>query len=666
MRKTTPKIGGVAGVSPAEGVAEVSRSDRRRGGDFPHQRHQKLIKMFLIALIAVACTNTYLYDGRRDDEVPNDRALTVRGEFCTPASDEVKRPIKVLIAMDASQSMEVTDPLGSRAKATIDLIDNLPQEPEVSFVVMLFAGSTTAWLNKNALCITQGTTTPTCVPRFEQVTSYSVADKIRLREVILNFAAPGNMANRDSTDFVKPLTDMYALINRDIANLALVGGTQETRGRYSVIFLSDGQPTINQDRELLCGDGVRRLRQLKDLADDVRVNTAHVFQPTQVIASTNCDIDGGYNPPGGARACIYPTLPAAACPLLLVNQNADRLKQMAALGGGQFRDFRNNEPINFLNFAFGQVRRTYVFDKLVVSNFSAPPQSAIELADTDSDGLLDRHPDPKVRDEAKEGTNPWVADTDGDGFSDGVEVYFRQRLTANGAAATSFNPNQRMLPDGGGVDRGCPAELRGVDQDCDGLTDCDEQIIGTNALRADSDDDGVPDSVEFKLGTQPASDDLRQDVDNDGLSNADEVSFHLDPLEVDSANLSVDGYRVKVTRVGSVESGTMPLADGGSSALLRGRQCFSFEANNVLLANTAPDTRDAGNPDGGAPFFRRGAGYNDIFVSYSMKPADDATGRTAIRMLRNVSSRFPVGGIKSPHDGVISVTPDDFRAGCQR
>jgi hypothetical protein len=36
------QVGGVAGVSPAEGVAGVSRSDRRRGGDFPHQRIHKL------------------------------------------------------------------------------------------------------------------------------------------------------------------------------------------------------------------------------------------------------------------------------------------------------------------------------------------------------------------------------------------------------------------------------------------------------------------------------------------------------------------------------------------------------------------------------------------------------------------------------------------------
>jgi hypothetical protein len=322
--------------------------------------------------------------------------------------------------------------------------------------------------------------------------------------------------------------------------------------------------------------------------------------------------------------------------LLIVNQNAERLQRMASLGGGDFRDFRNNEPINFLNFQFGQVRRNFVFDKLVVSNFSAPAGSPLEQADTDSDGLLDE-------DEFAEGTSPWVADTDGDGFSDGVEVYFRSR-------GGNFTPNQVPLPDGGNRDTGCPDELLGRDRDCDGLLDCDEQIIGTNALRMDTDDDGIPDSVEFKLGTQPSSKDIDEDPDNDGLTNQAELRMHTDPLVVDSDNLSVVGYRYEVLKNGGLDG--------------EGRQCFTFRVSNVSLANTLPDTRDAGNPDGGPDLYRRGAGYNDIFVSVSMRPGDDPTGHSLLRFFRSTNTRFPVGGIKSPHDGLIHVVPEDFLPGC--
>ncbi len=574
------------------------------------------------ALIAVACTNTYIYDQRRDTNRPSDRTVTIQGEFCTPVTSEVVRPIKIVIAMDASQSMEVTDPDGSRATATIELLENLPREKEVEFVVMLFAGSTSAFLTKSGF------------PEFERVIDYTDTDRLLLKQRILNFVVSGDMANRDSTDFVKPLSDIYALINDDISD-SRVNGSGDVRGRYSVIFLSDGHPTNNQDDELLCGDAITRIRQLKDLADDVKMNTVHVFLPRQPLATTSCDIDGGIQPVGGS-SCRLPILPPAACPLLIINTDTERLNKMAGLGGGDFRDFRNNEPINFLSFRFGNVRRTFSFDKLVASNFSALPGSPEDQADTDSDGLNDV-------DEAAANTSPWLADTDGDGFSDGIEVFYATR-------GANFTPDQIATADGGGLDRGCPPELRGIDEDCDGLNNCDEQIVGTNATRADSDDDGVPDFTEWKLGTQPSSPDLDQDPDNDRLLNGDELQLHTGPLISDAAKLSSVGYRYEVEKVGGLN------ADG--------QQCFTFRIDNVSLANTLPDIRDAGNPDGGEDFVRRGAGYNDIFISLSTVPGDDPTGRTLVKTFRHTTSRFPVGGIRSPVDGIIRVTPDDFVAGC--
>lgn len=557
-------------------------------------RWQRRLALISIPVLTT-CTSSYLYDERRNLEPPVDRALALEGQFCTIGTNEVVRPIKILLVMDASQSMRVTDPNGTRARALVDLIQNLPNDPEIYISTMLFAGSTTAFLTKNNL------------PSFDRVIDLTPNDKTQLVQKILNFTT-GN-PNRDSTDFVKPLSDAYALINSDIStarsNPALADAA--SRARYSVIFLSDGHPDpINQDDELLRGDAVVRIRRLKDLCDDVRVNTVHVFNPVTPLPPCTLPTDGG-SPDAGS------------CPLLIVEQDSARLEQMAALGGGAFRDFMNNEPINFLNFQLGQVRRAYLVKDFIATNFNVRADSALDQVDSDGDGLTDAE-------ELKLGTDPLNPDTDGDGFSDGVEVYFAAR-------GGNFNP---LRPD-----PGCPPNLRGIDSDCDGIPDCDEQLIGSNASSQDSDGDGMPDGVEWQLGTQAASDDRLLDPDSDGLLNFMEVRMHTNPLLADIQNLTQTAYRYTLDE------------DGPPDA--NGRQCYHFRIDNVLLAPTLADMRDGGTG--------RGAGFNYIYLSLAMIPADDPTAKTLVRTARYIA-RYPVGGIKSPPDGVIHVEPADLITGC--
>lgn len=554
--------------------------------------------LFGVALLIAACTDSYLYDDRREGEPSEDRAVSVEGHFCTLGTNDVVRPIKLLLAMDASQSMRVTDPDGTRARALLELLEFLPEEPEIEISVMLFAGSTTAYLTRDGL------------PRFEQLVSLTESDRLRLAEIILNFQNPD--ANRDSTDFVKALSDIYALISKDIADTR--ANDAEARARYSVIFLSDGHPTTNQDNELIEGDAVVRVRELRQLTEDVRLNTVFVFNPTQPVAA-NCDFSGDAG---------------TGCPLLIVNEDSERLEKMAELGGGDFRDFRNDEPINFLRFRFGQTRRAYTLQSLLVTNRSALPGSPLDTADTDGDGASDAE-------EREAGTDPNVVDTDGDGFSDGVEIRFA-RLGA------SFNPARLVQPDGGGADPGCPLELRGVDQDCDGLLDCDEQLVGTNPTRVDSDGDGAPDQLEWLLGTQGASDDLDQDPDNDGLTSRAELALHTSPGVADPAHLTRIGYRTRLELDGPPDT--------------EGSQCYRFRVDNISLAETVEHRGDGGT-------LLRGPGFNSIDVSVAMKPVDDPTAPTELRHARGLLARHPLGGIKSPPDGLLRVTPEDFVDRCE-
>ena len=568
------------------------------------------------AVIAIAaCTDVYLHDDRRDENVPLDRAVSVHGQFCTLGASDIIRPIKILIAMDASQSMRVTDPDGTRATAAIQLLDSLPNEPDVEIAVMLFAGATTAFLTQSQAGdggMRDG---------FVRVTDLTASDRTRIYSQILNFRNPNS--NRDSTDFVKALADIYTLLSDDVSAASRSGTA--ARARYSVIFLSDGHPTNDQDNELLYGDAVTRIRQLRLQADDVRFNTVHVFNPLQPVSSV-CDL----SPDSGV-----------GCPMLIVNQDAERLERMAELGGGDFRDFRNHEPINFLSFRFGQLRRAWDVKELIATNFSALPGSDPLQADTDGDGLTDAQ-------ERVERTDPHKKDTDGDGFSDGVEVYFR-------ALGAPFDPDQVADPDGGGLDPGCPTPLRAADSDCDGLLDCDEQIIGSNALLTDSDRDGVPDSIEWQERLSPASDDLDEDPDTDGLVNRLEARLHMDPGAIDSANLTLDGYRYFLEETGPVDPD--------------GRQCFQYVVDNVLLVDTLPRYWDGGmdaGMDGGIPDggLVRGRGHNELYVAVEMVPNDDVRARPEVRAFRTTDVRYPVAGIKWPVDGVIRVTPEQMVDRC--
>ncbi len=99
-------------------------------------------------------------------------------------------------------------------------------------------------------------------------------------------------------------------------------------------------------------------------------------------------------------------------------------------------------------------------------------------------------------------TNPTVADTDGDGLTDGSEI------------TSGTNPGS-------------------ADTDGDGLTDSSEITGGTSPVLADTDGDGLIDSVEKTLGTNP----LLVDSDGDGLTDGVEVNgpgFTSNPLLVDT------------------------------------------------------------------------------------------------------------------------------------
>jgi Bacterial TSP3 repeat len=143
----------------------------------------------------------------------------------------------------------------------------------------------------------------------------------------------------------------------------------------------------------------------------------------------------------------------------------------------------------------------YRLSQLLVTNLNAGIEDDGTLGtDSDSDGITDLREANLGLDPKKYSTHDMCSDL----------VYLRS---------------------GGKCPSTCPQGLRYLDSDHDGLSDCDETIIGTNSSDMDTDGDGIPDGLEYILGLSPTdAADRNQDPDGDGILNFQEAARFTSPF----------------------------------------------------------------------------------------------------------------------------------------
>lgn len=94
--------------------------------------------------------------------------------------------------------------------------------------------------------------------------------------------------------------------------------------------------------------------------------------------------------------------------------------------------------------------------------------------------------------------------------------------TADVATSTNTSGNENVV-----AEQGSAGSIGASDADQDGLTDQEEGSIGSNPLKADSDDDGLFDYEEVKVY---GSDPTKNDTDGDSFLDGSEVKAGYNPL----------------------------------------------------------------------------------------------------------------------------------------
>ena len=552
------------------------------------------------------CTDRRLFEAPGLGDGPVDNKLAIRSSFCTVDPTTLDFPVKILFAVDTSQSMLRTDPTGRRLLAVEEVVDAFLPEPGVEFAIIQFSGA--------ANTLTQNVDGRDGFTR----------DRDELDSAIVRLGIA-----EQPTDYEGALAQIFRVLSEDMMTTR---DDTLARSKYVVIFLSDGLPNPIEPPNNTRSSIRERVLEIKNLERvfrpaEIRLHTALVLGAVRTgFRCTDSGLEGG-----SAQCESLATAAACAqqggCVWVGIEEEAEGLLgSMAEAGEGTFRSFANGEEINFLRVDFTSIRRVFALKNLLVTNTNARPSlnftSAADRvgrasADSDGDGLDDFAED-------RVGADAGSADTDGDGFGDFLEV----RLSASG-----FDP---LDPS----DADCSLALDRIDTDGDGLLDCEERFVGTSRFFVDTDADGFPDFVELVAGTNPVAADHKLDLDFDAADNGAEVRGHSDPLTNDAAKRSSIAYRYDIVERSLAD---VPEGDPRRAILADGRICYDFRVENVTLAETGRD------------------GRNRVLVYVAQAPFDDPAER-GVFQVACIEQSFIFPDFRNPPFAEVEIPSTAFKS----
>jgi hypothetical protein len=578
---------------------------------------------FGLLLFLAACSDAGLEPVQLEESEVFDDKLELKGRVCTDPPANELFPVKIMFIVDTSYSEQVTDPTQQRVEAVLQVIDRYAGNPSVKFSVVAFDSVVTD--------VTNGFVSSPDVGELRN----RLDDSDRL------------------TDYQGALGTAYAILTRDMIESS---PAERARSKYVVIFFSDGNPdpqcTVGgmappeppvckipreewpDQFELPPGnkpDGTPWTWEdfmglYPDMAAGADYNTTG-----QLVASVEdiLSLQEIYNVNEirfHTGFLFDPNLPQAFVQAFQLDrrEGIDLMTRMAQAGNGTFTEFTSGAAINFLNINYASTKKVYEMTGFLVRNGSSVATVSGPVPDSDGDGLPDELED-ELRLCSYEGggvnCNPGSgrladpSDTDGDGYTD----FFEHRFRSSG-----FDPKiGAVLTE--------PCDERD-DSDGDGLLDCEEVFIGSDARGVDSDADRIPDGIEIRFGLNPLEkDDALFDTDSDGVRNVDEILRHWSPIEREPASALPPKVEYTITYEGEQLDGT---------------NCYTFDVKNVKLHTTRASNAE-----------RRGK--NRIWLDFLEGPRNDPRDFGKAHHAC-VDVRYVAPDLKDPPDGRIELTAKDF------
>ena len=454
------------------------------------------------------CTDARLF-GSEEGAAQADR-VTLQGRVCTEDPSTAQLPVRVVIVADQATGplFASFDPAGSRVGVLGSFVQSTLASPnsDIEFAVVGYAS------RARKLAPMEGSFTRNPGELMAAVNQLSLPEPCGL--------------GGDCRDHVEALRSARALIEDDLA--ALPAGDRVLT-QYVILFALAGQQDPLSENVDCCA------------ADDAGCLSASpapsINCQRQREAQEVADMITAAGDAGALGVTVHVVHFGAA---EVEQDNAElqaSMEELAFSAGGTYQRINNVSSFVPQDLDVLEQRVSLRVKTLYATNLHAKPTSNGPVVDSDADGLSDAE-------EEGFGTDPRVRDTDGDGVTDLVETL------------VDFDP---LVPD---MPSACVSVVPDADRDLDGLSDCDEAVLGTEPTLVDTDGDGMPDLLEVSSFVDYLNADAEADADGDGFSNAEELQTRTDPRSTDTRSQLSFGYRYELEDEGVVrELFALPLVE---------------------------------------------------------------------------------------------------------